>query len=293
MANNSESGTFFQRPFSSEQLIARFQAAKNTLRFVHISDTHICHDPNYNLPEATFTPLEGARALVEQLNHLPFTPDFILHTGDVAYDPDAAAYIAAREVLSKIKYPVHYLAGNHDKSEDLQRIFLQRPTIRTPFSYDFEIKGMHVVCLDSNGPAKRPAGLVDDEQLGWLEKICSNPADTRPLVIAVHHNTLPTGIPWWDEFMRMTNGEAFHKVLLGARHRLRGVFHGHIHQSTDTYRDGILYSGVASSWYQLHSWPDQVNTLGDEYGVPGFNVVTVTPDQTFIRRHAFKVKHEE
>jgi hypothetical protein len=30
-------------------------------------------------------------ALIKAVNDVPFAPDFVLHTGDVAYDPDPEA----------------------------------------------------------------------------------------------------------------------------------------------------------------------------------------------------------
>jgi Icc protein len=258
------------------------------LRFVHITDTHISPDPDYNLDGAPHAPLIGAKALVDQLNSLPFTPDFVLHTGDVAYDPDPAAYPAAREILSQINAPCYYLAGNHDDSAALQRILLGHSDPKTPFDYEFEVNGVQIVCVDSNRPVEQPRGRVSDEQLAWLEGIC-RARDSRPLIVAVHHNALPMGTPWWDDFMRMVNGEAFHQALLPARERIRGVFFGHVHQSTETLRDGILHVSAPSSWTQILNNPTQVKTEYDPFGVPGFSVVTITREQTYIRRHTFAV----
>lgn len=264
------------------------------LRFVHITDTHISHEPGYNLPEARYIPATGARAVVAAINNLPFTPDFVLHTGDVIYDPDVQAYELAREIFADCHFPMYYISGNHDHSESLQRVFLRREQIKVPFDYEVEINGVQVVCVDSNGPAKRPAGNVTRLQLEWLNAIC-RADDDRPLVVAVHHNIAATGSPWWDNFMRMTNGDDFHKALLPARHRLKGVFSGHVHQHVALYQDGILYSHAPSTWYQIHCWPDQDTTLGDRETGPGFNVVTITAAQTFIRRHTFAVtpEHEQ
>ena len=121
------------------------------------------------------TPMIGAKALVHQINTLPFTPDFVLHTGDVAYDPDETAYPAAKEILSAIEYPVYYLAGNHDDSAALQRIMLGESEIKTPFDYEFEVNGVQIVCVDSNRPAKPPRGRVSEEQLAWLEGFARAP----------------------------------------------------------------------------------------------------------------------
>lgn len=262
------------------------------IRFVHISDTHISHDPTYAIPEAAYHPTVGAQALVDQINKLPFKPDFVLHTGDIAFDPEPQSYQVAKKVFSKLQYPIYYLTGNHDNAQMLQSIVAEAKDIKPKFDYEFELKGIQFVCLDSNGPAPFAGGSLTAEQLTWLENICKAD-DSRALVVAIHHNVLPIGAPFWDSFMRMTNGEAFHQTLLHAKHRIRGVFSGHVHQATETYRDGILYSTVLSSWYQLECYPGQEGISADYGAEPGFNVVTVTPTQTFIRRHRFKVNTAE
>src|ERR1044071_9462260 len=92
------------------------------MRFVHITDTHIGPTPEHRvLGQLSFPTLE---ALVEQINNLPFVPDFVLHTGDITDDASDAAYALARPLLEKIKVPVFYLAGNHDRPEPMQRVLL-------------------------------------------------------------------------------------------------------------------------------------------------------------------------
>ena len=260
------------------------------MHFVHISDTHLDHDPNFMVEHLDFTIYEGARALIAQINALPFTPDFVLHTGDVAYDPIPEAYETVRALFATLKYPIYYVAGNHDHKVALQRTLMGRDQtdIVTPLHYEFEARGVQVVCVDSNGPAEPPRGFMTDDQLAYLEQVCT-PDDARPLVIAVHHNVLKVGVPWLDDFMGITNAEDFHQIVVKARQRLRGVFHGHTHQNMETLRDGVLYSGVLSSWRQYHACPGQEETIEDDQAEPGFNVVTITGEQTFIRRHRFAV----
>ncbi len=258
------------------------------LRFVHVSDTHISADPHYNDYDAPHTPLIGAKSLVHELNHLPFTPDFVLHTGDVAYDKDESAYHAARDVFSALNLPIYYLAGNHDDPAALQRIVLGAAAISDPFELEFEVNGVQIVSVDSNRPAQAPRGRVSAAQLARLDAIC-RADDDRPLIVATHHNALPVGTDWWDDYMRIENGEDFHRALLPARDRLRGVFFGHVHQNTETLRDGILYVSTTSSWSQIFNDPGQVETVMDRYAQPGFSVVTITRDQTYIRRHRYVV----
>lgn len=276
--------------FSNRNMAALLQEYRSSalLRFVHISDTHLSADPNYTHAEADYTALDGARELVRQVNALPFAPDFVLHTGDITFDPHEDAYLAAREVLSGIRFPTYYLAGNHDDGGMLQRVFLGRETADPSFEYEFEMNGVQVVCIDSSHPAKYAQGMLYPEQLERIERIVKAP-DSRPLVVAIHHNVLPIGAPFWDTFMRLTNGEDLHRLLVRAKDRLRGVFHGHVHMATDTYVDGVLYTSVGSSWYQLECWPGQSHIIEDRGAEPGFNVVTITRAQTHIRRHRFHV----
>jgi Icc protein len=285
--SDEQFSTIPQRNVNLTELLQQRQS-EVLLRFVHISDTHISADPAYTHAEADYPAMAGAKELVRQVNALPFKPDFVLHTGDIAYDPDPSAYEAAHAILRDLQYPTYYLIGNHDDRAMLQKAMLRRTEIASPFDYQFEINGVQIVCVDSNGPAKFAGGSLSTAQLEWLDSICTA-YDTRPLVVAVHHNVLPIGSPFWDEFMRMTNGEDFHRVLLPAQKRIRGVFFGHVHQATETYRDGILYSSVLSSWYQLHCYPGQSEIREDRGADPGFNVVTITRTQTFIRRHRFRV----
>jgi 3',5'-cyclic-AMP phosphodiesterase len=258
------------------------------LRFVHISDTHINADPSYNQTYAHITPYEGAKAMVQELNNLPFTPDFVLHTGDVAYDPEPEAYLTCIEILQEIKYPVYYVAGNHDDNASLQQLLLNRAEPTRSLHYAFEVNGVQIICVDSNGPADPPAGNITGYQLEWLAGLCQA-EDERPLIIAVHHNVLPVGVPWLDDFMGLRNGELFHQTILPARHRIRGVFFGHVHQNIDVLRDGILYSSTLSSWTQYHAWPGQTDMVPDSGADPGYSVVMVTAEQTYIRRHRFTV----
>lgn len=264
------------------------------LRFVHISDTHINSDTDYIKDYAPYTPLVGAEALVKAVNALPFTPDFILHTGDVAFDPVPEVYPFVADTLNKLNAPVHYLVGNHDDNALLQTAIMGRAEadVIANLHYEFEHNGVQIVCVDSNDAAAEvPSGLFPSAQLEWLDTICAAD-DDRPLVIATHHNVIPVGVPWLDNWMRAKNGDEFHAIVRQARDRLRGVFHGHIHQNIDAYQDGVLYSAAASSWCQFMSYPmienDRVSS--DFATPPGFSVVTITENRTYIRRHMFTVE---
>jgi 3',5'-cyclic-AMP phosphodiesterase len=264
------------------------------VRFAHVSDTHLHTDPNYTQPYASYTPLVGMQGLMKALAALPFRPDFVLHTGDITYDPDPAVYEYARDELARLGLPIYYVRGNHDSSADIQRILMGRDEVEVMpmLHYTFDVNGVQFVVLDSNDPTRVsvPAGFVSGDQLEWLEELCTAD-DPRPLVVAIHHNVIPSGAPWLDGYMRTANGEEVHRLLAKARDRLRGVFHGHIHQAIDQFRDGVLYSAAASPWCQFVGYPipENTNITEDRVSLPGFSIVAITEDSTFIRRHSFRV----
>jgi Icc protein len=258
------------------------------LTFVHISDTHISPDSDYGVQGGVPAANATAEALVRELRRLPFEPDFVLHTGDVIYDPVTEAYEYARAILGQIPFPVYYVAGNHDDADGLQRVLLGRAEPQVPFCYEVNRNGVQGVVLDSNGPAEPPRGNLVREQLAWLAQTC-DPADPRPLWVGVHHNILAVGSAWLDEYMRTTNGDELHQALLPLRGRLRGVFYGHVHQSLTTVRDGILYTSAPSAWVVFRAWPGSSETVREPFPEPGFNVVTITAEQTFVRRWSFRV----
>lgn len=260
----------------------------SAVRFVQISDTHISPDPEHRRAPHLPNSADCARALVATVNALPFQPDFILHTGDVVYDPDERAYALAREIFAALNAPVYYLPGNHDDTLMLQRILIGTPDATQPYELDFVINGVRVVTVDSHQPvdADMPYSRLRDKQLERIRAIASED-DAPPLLVATHHNVLPIGAAWWDSYMRMQNGDDLHAALLPARGRLLGVLHGHVHQQVQIVRDGIPYLSAASSWFQLLCAPDQVETAHDDGAKPGFNVGKVVDGRLFMRQHSY------
>lgn len=256
------------------------------LTFIHIGDTHIHYDPNFVGNCGKHSPYKSADALIRRINLLPFAPDFVIHTGDVAYAPLAETYEVVRKMFEELKYPLYFLAGNHDDARMLQDIVLKKRETSELWFYDFEVKGYQIACLDSNITSRPPSGSIGEVQLDWLKQIC-NRSDDTPLIVTVHHNVLPVGNPWLDQFMGISNGDEVHQILLSAKRPIRGVFHGHIHQNINVVRDGILYSSVSSSWCQFNMWPGMLEAHVDEESNPGFNIVTVTENQVFVRHCQF------
>lgn len=259
------------------------------LYFVHISDTHI--GPTAEYSRHGHYSLPCAQRIVEIINNLPTRPDFVIHTGDVVTDPHPDSYQLAAETFARLEVPIYYVNGNHDQASDIRHYLPMGPkedagSDPARLSYTFTIKGCRFLVLDARGPDEiDPQGLLPDSQ---MELLVEEAAPTGPpLAVFVHYPTLPLNSPWMDNNMLIQNGDALHRTLLPARERLRGVFHGHVHQSMQTRRDGILYVSVASVFSQFAAWPVDVETRYDPEHEPGYNFVHFLAEQTIIHQHTF------
>jgi len=257
--------------------------------FAHISDTHIGPTADYRRHQ--HYPLPCAEKMVEVINHLPVRPDFVIHTGDVVYDPDPAAYRLAAQTFSRLEAPIYYVVGNHDRARDIHHFLPMGPKEdvtddRDVLSYTFEVKGYRFLALDARGPDEiDPHGLFSEAQLDVARREAD--ADGPPLTVFTHFPVLPLNSIWMDANMLALNGPQLHEVLRPAGERLRGVFHGHAHQHMQTRRDGVLYACVASVFAQFTAWPTDLNVGFDREHRPGYAFVHLLSEQTIIHQHTF------
>ncbi|MCA9981411.1 MAG: metallophosphoesterase [Anaerolineales bacterium] len=256
--------------------------------FIHISDTHIGPTAEYERHGRYSQPT--TEQLLREINNLPHRPDFIIHTGDIVTDPDPVSYQRAAQLFAALDLPIYYVNGNHDRACDIRQ-YMHMPTCEwlsddpDLLTYAFTVKGHRFVVVDGRAPDEiDPHGLVSAAQLEILRREVMR--DDPSLTIFIHFPTWPLNSLWMDSRMLLINGPAFHQTLLPARDRLRGVFFGHIHQSIQTMRDGILYASAPSAFAQFTSWPrDLYVDIAPE--PPGFNIVQLLPDQTLIRQYRF------
>ena len=259
------------------------------LYFVHIGDTHI--GPTAGYSRHGHAPLPCAQRVVDVINDLPQRPDFVIHTGDVVADPDPEAFRLAAETFAGLRAPIYYVNGNHDSAAGIRSYLPMGPGQMAGddpqrLSYSFEVKGYRFLVLDAKGPDEiDPQGLLAHSQLEFVAQEAQ--PDGPPLVVFVHFPVLPLNSIWMDENMLIMNGEELHWALRPARKRLRGVFHGHVHQHMQTSRDGITYTSVASVFSQFAAWPDDAIIRYDPEHMPGYNFVHLLPGQTIVHQHTF------
>ncbi len=259
--------------------------------FVHISDTHLGPTAVYRDRHGVI-PYPCAERLVDIINNLTTTPDFVIHTGDVVYDPDPAAFELAAALFARLNVPIYYVNGNHDGHGELATYLPMGPKTDLSddpemLSYAFEVKGERFVVVDARGPEEiDPQGLFSEAQL----EIVRNEAqpDGPPLTFFMHYPALPMNSKWMDENMLVRNGRSFHNLLLPAKERVRGVFHGHVHQSMQVMCAGIFYSSIFSTYTQFAAWPDDDDVQHDFEHEPGYGFVHLLDGQMIVHQHTFR-----
>jgi 3',5'-cyclic-AMP phosphodiesterase len=147
-------------------------------------------------------------------------PDAVLVSGDLAEHGTAAEYERVRELLAPLPMPVHVLAGNHDDHEALSEAF------GTPARYTAEV-GELVLVACHTPLAGRMDGRLD---LDWLESELQA-ARGRPVVIAMHHPPLLTGMPVLDDIGLPAAERAALGELLARFPDVRRVVAGHVHRT--------------------------------------------------------------
>ena len=256
------------------------------LTFLHISDTHISGDPDYHppwTPESVAHPNRGTELLLQAIQGLPFAFDFILHTGDVCADPHEEDYRRARELLLQLPGPMYLLPGNHDSGDLMEAALHDGRKLHVLRDARLQINGYLLVALDTAGEEDIHAPTLGDEQIAWFGETLDAARDL-PIIAAMHHSPVATGVPWLDEEMRIQNGDQIQRILRAHRDQLTGVFHGHIHQQTDTYQDGVLYVCCPSTWSNLAGDPSVREGIADPLTPGGFNLVMLRDSGAFVRR---------
>lgn len=199
-----------------------------TLSFAHLSDFHLpgarwAGGGSLALAlQAGSDPARRLACCLEGLSASP--PDFVLLTGDLVHEGDAADYARLRALFDRWLpgVPVAAALGNHDDRAAFRAGFLGQPGRPGPYLAVQEVAGVCLISLDS-AYARGMDGTLPEGQLDWLADQLGRPAPRGALLLAHHPLWAPIGplaMPMPDRLAS----------LLG-QGKVRGVFTGHIHSA--------------------------------------------------------------
>jgi len=241
--------------------------------FVFMADMHL---------ERGGVGIAKLKSSIAEINRLEPAPAFLLAQGDICLQSGVGNDY--QECLAGAKMPVRNGPGNHEMMlshenprDDFQRLF-------GPTYYSFDWGPVHVVVLDGNKPIPKETGwkavhgAVEGSELLWLRADLAAQPKGKPIVVGVHipvvssyperREQSPKDAPYWE----MTNRELLTELL--ARHNVRLVLQGHMHENERTTVAGVEYVAsisISGAWWK--------NGTGFERGVDnsprGYRVVSV------------------
>ncbi|HUL79400.1 MAG TPA: metallophosphoesterase [Vicinamibacteria bacterium] len=242
-----------------------FADAAQDFTFAYISDAHI-----QQISGAKFVHNwdRGLIRAVAETNLLNPKPDFVMFGGDLGQLGRKAELDHGAEMLSKLRYPLHCVMGEHDYYLDLGEYWSK---LFGPHHYTFDHKGVHFVVLNSiltyddwtynrwpsaeqrmlemaglDNPNGSPF-MVGEKQRAWLQADLDKVDKATPVVVFSHSplQKLYKGWNFWTEDAEEVQAllKPFEKV---------NVIYGHVHQIQYNQIGKIAFNAVmATAW----PWP--------------------------------------
>ncbi|HXE65286.1 MAG TPA: metallophosphoesterase, partial [Bryobacteraceae bacterium] len=141
-------------------------AGTGDFSFVQISDSHI----GFNKPANTDVNATLQLA-IDNINSLPKTPEFLIHTGDLTHSAKPSEFDTLAQLLGKARaHQTFYVPGEHDNAADDGREYLRRFGKGTQGTgwHSFDHRGVHFVGL-VNSAALEGMGKLGADQIAWLK----------------------------------------------------------------------------------------------------------------------------
>ncbi|OBG22354.1 metallophosphoesterase [Mycobacterium sp. 852002-51057_SCH5723018] len=259
---------------------AEHAPARPALRFAQISDSHIGFTgaPNPNVAD-TFG------HAIDRVNNLGYTPDFVIHTGDLTHLSTPDQFDQVKQMMSKLQSPhVFTVPGEHDSVDDAGQKYRSvfGAGTRGDGWYSFDIAGVHVIALVNTLNLKK-LGHLGTDQLGFVQKDVAGLSSDTPIIVFSH-------IPLFAMYPDWGWGTDDASQALSYLSRFSSVtcLNGHVHQLFSKTEGNVhFYSGTTTAYPLPHPGdgpaPKPVTLpagkLGDALGV---REVSYTKGQTAL-----------
>jgi len=216
-----------------------------TLRFAQVSDSHLGFSGTAN-PNVS----ETFGQAIDRVNNLGYTPDFVIHTGDLTHLSGPDQFDQAKQMMSGLKTPhVFTVPGEHDSVDDAGQKY------RNAFGagsvgdgwYSFDIAGVHLIAL-VNTLNLGKLGHLGADQLEFVEKDVARLSSDTPIVVFSHIPLFAMYPDWgWgtdDAIQALSYLRRFSSVT---------CLNGHVHQLfSKTEGNVTFYSGSATAYPLPH-----------------------------------------
>jgi Icc protein len=236
-----------------------------SFRFIQFSDMHLFGDPTAQLRGVASLPaLQAAMADASRRCH---NPDGILLTGDLVQD-DPEGYRWIRQLFGSSKVPVMCLAGNHDLPDHMRATLSQ-----APFKIGSELEfGRWLVVMLDTWIANNASGRIGPEALEYLRSVL-NKHRNKHVLVGLHHHPIAMRSEWLDQ-VGLEDAAEFLSIVRQSSN-VRGVLWGHVHQSLDSFVQGVRFMASPATCAQF--MPGSVDFAIDNRP-PGYRVLELMHD---------------
>ncbi|MGV9680602.1 metallophosphoesterase family protein [Nocardia sp. NPDC003482] len=220
-------------------------ADRPTLRFAQISDSHIGFQGTAN-PDVTQTFTQA----IDQVNALGYTPDFVIHTGDLTHLATPEQFDQVKQMMTGLNTPhVFTVPGEHDSTDDAGQRYRSvfGAGTRGDGWYSFDIAGVHVIGL-VNTLNLRTLGHLGQDQLDFVRKDVAGLGNDTPIIVFSH-------IPLFAMYPDWGWGTDDAAEALSYLRRFSSVtcLNGHVHQLfTKTEGNITFHSGTTTAYPLPH-----------------------------------------
>lgn len=215
--------------------------ATPTLRFAQISDSHIGFTgaPNANVTE-TFT------EAINQVNSLGYTPDFIIHTGDLTHLATAEQFDQVKQMMTGLSSPhIFSVPGEHDTIDfkAYQKVF--GAGTKGDGWYSFDTAGVHVIAL-VNTLNLTKLGHLGPDQLDFVKKDVASLSSDTPIIVFSH-------IPLFAMYPDWGWGTDDAAQALSYLQRFSSVtcLNGHVHQLFSKTEGNVAFHSATTTAFPL------------------------------------------
>lgn len=215
------------------------------LRFAQVSDSHL------GFTGAANPDVSGSFGhAVDQINNLGYTPDFVIHTGDLTHLSTPEQFDQVHQMMSGLRTPhVFTVPGEHDSIDDAGQKY------RKAFGsgsvgdgwHSFDIAGVHVIAL-VNTLNLRKLGHLGVDQLEFLRKDVAGLSGDTPIIVFSH-------IPLFAMYPDWGWGTDDATQALSYLRRFASVtcINGHVHQLFSKTEGNVsFYSGTTTAYPLPH-----------------------------------------
>jgi 3',5'-cyclic AMP phosphodiesterase CpdA len=219
------------------------QQATPVLRFAQISDSHIGFNGPAN-PNVTDT----FNHAIGQVNGLGYTPDFVIHTGDLTHLATPDQFDQVKQMLGELKTPhVFTVPGEHDSTDDAGQKYRQAfgAGTRGDGWYSFDVAGVHLIGL-VNTLNMQKLGHLGTDQLEFVEKDVAGLSSDTPIVVFSH-------IPLFAMYPDWGWGTDDATQALSYLKRFSSVtcLNGHVHQLFTKTEGNVTFHSATTTAYPL------------------------------------------